>query len=418
MDERSQSHPLASPESGGGTVGTPIPFSPETIEFSQVVERIYQGSTDPTQWAGILSTVAQWVGSEKSVLFTPTLLPSMGGFEYGYKLSTRMLSTRNEWGHLDPSAIAATQKGLFREGAILLDTDLVPSVELVQNKTFQKYFAQDDISRMLACVIFGLDSSGVPPLVLCQYRGEKGQDFGPVEKERMRLLLPHLSRSLGIMVRICHAEMRAAASLASLDKLDKAVVLLNQHSGICFANTAALRLLNSRDGLEVQGDLERSIDARLRVTSSTAAHNEMQEGITCALNQNLWAESGVAQTIAVARPSGKPPFVLQICALPAQNGLWIPTNQARAIVFISDPVQPASLIDHLLSSAYGITSAEARVAEFLVKGDTVKQVARQTGLSVSTIQTQIRHLYEKLGVNTRGQFVRLMQIFSSPDNGA
>jgi DNA-binding CsgD family transcriptional regulator len=56
---------------------------------------------------------------------------------------------------------------------------------------------------------------------------------------------------------------------------------------------------------------------------------------------------------------------------------------------------------------YGLTPAEARIAELLVGGATPAQVATELGLRGSTVKTHLLRVYEKTGVHRQSDLIRL-----------
>lgn len=52
------------------------------------------------------------------------------------------------------------------------------------------------------------------------------------------------------------------------------------------------------------------------------------------------------------------------------------------------------------SEEYRLTDRERDVLELMVQGMTKKEIAQETNLSVHTVSTHLRHIYEKLHVNT------------------
>lgn len=54
-----------------------------------------------------------------------------------------------------------------------------------------------------------------------------------------------------------------------------------------------------------------------------------------------------------------------------------------------------------LSEAYRLTASEAKVLQLLYGGANAQLAAQSLGLSIDTIRTHIRNIYQKLGVNTR-----------------
>ena len=59
----------------------------------------------------------------------------------------------------------------------------------------------------------------------------------------------------------------------------------------------------------------------------------------------------------------------------------------------------------LPKSDYGLTAREREILEFLVNGFLKKEIARTLELSIHTVDSHLRHIYEKLHVNSRSSAV-------------
>lgn len=55
--------------------------------------------------------------------------------------------------------------------------------------------------------------------------------------------------------------------------------------------------------------------------------------------------------------------------------------------------------------AYDLTTKEREVLQRLVEGDSYKLIAHHCQISISTVQTHIMHIYEKLHVNSKGEAI-------------
>jgi DNA-binding NarL/FixJ family response regulator len=55
--------------------------------------------------------------------------------------------------------------------------------------------------------------------------------------------------------------------------------------------------------------------------------------------------------------------------------------------------------------AYDLTTKEREVLHRLVEGDSYKLIAHHCQISISTVQTHIMHIYEKLHVNSKGEAI-------------
>ncbi len=94
--------------------------------------------------------------------------------------------------------------------------------------------------------------------------------------------------------------------------------------------------------------------------------------------------------------------------------------------FVSKSEQPEVLLDTIAAVAGGrmvfpyidvrtiyenplttLTRRELEVLSDLASGRTNKQIARDLGLSLNTVKFHVRNLFQKLGVNSRGQAIAL-----------
>ncbi len=55
--------------------------------------------------------------------------------------------------------------------------------------------------------------------------------------------------------------------------------------------------------------------------------------------------------------------------------------------------------------SYDLTNKELEVLKRLVEGDSYKLIAHHCQMSISTVQTHIMHIYEKLHVNSKGEAI-------------
>ena len=78
------------------------------------------------------------------------------------------------------------------------------------------------------------------------------------------------------------------------------------------------------------------------------------------------------------------------------------------IVFISDPAQEIQVDPELLRKTYGMTPAEIRVAVLLCKEGNIEEAAVKAGVSVSTMKSQLKQVYQKTGVDNRTKLTNLI----------
>lgn len=115
-------------------------------------------------------------------------------------------------------AQSAQRKGLMKEGAVAFDHELVPHDELRASVYYREFLSSMGVAQLCSGVIFA-GAPGLPATVLSIYRGLHDAPFGPKDRELMHLLMPHLSRSLGLMHRLGAARHQAESLRAALGPL-------------------------------------------------------------------------------------------------------------------------------------------------------------------------------------------------------
>jgi DNA-binding CsgD family transcriptional regulator len=254
-----------------------------------------------------------------------------------------------------------------------------------------------DIGRLCCGVVFDMRPSSTPATVFSAAR-ELARPYSADEKNAMRLLVPHLSRALGVMYRLRDADLKLAVSLAALDRLSVGVVLLDAGGRIAHANREAERILDERDGLTRDAGFGFAADS---------ARSQWAHVLPSLLDRSISAVAHFSDAIAVPRPSGRSPLVLQAAPLGSTHAFAAP-SEAAAVVFITDPDRPTELDMAAMRDLYRVTPAEAALAQSLSNGRTVTQAAAERGISEATARTQLAELFRKTGTSRQADLIRVL----------
>ena len=304
----------------------------------------------------------------------------------------------------DVWTIAGVEKNVFFEGNVITGDELVPREKLLESKIYRECFSRDkNMAQLMTSVVFGMNTTNSMPAVCSAFRGLHHPTFGEEERARMRLILPHLSRSLGVMQRIRTIELTIATTLSALDRLSSGVLLLDGNGTVAFANRSAERMLKDGDGLRLR-KLSNTAGPGELVAESALSGKAISEAISASLNRDPYATPHFSKCVTVPRTSGIANYTLQFSALGEHNEF----GAFAAIVFIADGAQEVDIDPALLQSAYGLTPAEAKVALALLAFSSAQEVADALGTSPHTVRTHVKQIYAKLGVDTRARFVKLL----------
>lgn len=383
----------------------------EMLSFSSLIDSIYRGATNPDEWPKIIQNIAAWMDAPKILLFTPMLVPSEGGFLFPLGLSQSFFElwpTRHK-----PNDIwveNAVARGFVVQGNVGVGEDFVPHAELLKSRWYLDVLAAEDIGRLITSIVFD-GSDGQNPCVVCSlFRAANVDAFDEEDKQKLSLILPHLSRALGVMLKLRNAEFKLTVSYAALDRISSGVLLLGGDRSIQFANRASKNILAEDDGLFLRQYGGSSGQLFARDTKTQVA---IDTAISNALDPMAQAVPHFAQSVRVLRPSGLLPYALQFSSLARNNEFGEGKDAPQVIAFISDPAQELQVDPEFLRKTFGLTPAEIRIAVALCQNGTLEETAAKAGVAVSTVKTQLKQVYQKTGVDNRTSLTKLVVSLSA-----
>jgi DNA-binding CsgD family transcriptional regulator len=187
-----------------------------------------------------------------------------------------------------------------------------------------------------------------------------------------------------------------------LDASSTASFLLGPDGEILHANAAARALLTEADGLlEGNGRIQAA-----RPTMKKPLHQLVMGGSS---KHALVGASPATRSLALERTSAACP--LRLLASPVPNyGPSVPGLEAAegTLLLVTDPEKPIVLRDDVLRAHYGFTSAETEVANGLLTGFSVDEIAALRRVVPGTVRYQIKSIMAKAGTSRQTDLVRLL----------
>lgn len=375
------------------------PPSPKLPDFSErtvldLVGLIYDAAVQPPAWKIFLEKFAQAVRGGCTSLFWYDLRGLQGGVSYSVRSDPNHVRKYDEY-YSGSDVWAAGCKQIAQSGTVFLGHDLCPPEEMEQTEFYNDFLRPMDAYHQLG----GFISQEEPSFgVISTLRPKK---LGPVEKEAglLRLLMPHLQRAFQLHSRVLDLETRLEAATDALDRLPVGVILVDSEGKVLFANRAAMKIVNQRDGLSI---------AREGLTAGRsnehAALRQLIHGASATSKGNGVHPGGM---MLVSRPSLQRPFSLMVAPRPS-NGFGLPAVHPSAVIFVTDPESELELDHAVLSRLYGLTPAEAKLATLLMQGKSLEHTAEELSISHETARTHLKHIFDKTSTHRQGELVRLL----------
>jgi len=180
----------------------------------------------------------------------------------------------------------------------------------------------------------------------------------------------------------------------AFDMLDCALLIVTDEGKVEYRNRLATALL--RDGL-----------GGLRLVGGVLTATPGKTRDTLAEVIRLACTGLQAGGVCLTQPGVPPERWLRIAVAPVYFG-GPARNATRAAVWIVNTGPPALPSEDLLGALFGLTRAEARLARGVLTGSTAAEYARQVGVRMATVRTQLHSIFVKTGVTRQAELVALL----------
>jgi DNA-binding CsgD family transcriptional regulator len=213
----------------------------------------------------------------------------------------------------------------------------------------------------------------------------------------VRRTMPHLERALEVFLRLSCLQSQTVAHQVLWDKLPFGVVLLDRCGGVLWTNQEASVILSRADGL--------SIRHKFLSAASPAENADLQGFIRAAIATSEGDGAVTTASLCVSRPSLRRSLTLLIAPIRIEHAF---VHQPVAVIFITDPEREPEAVPEMLKRLYGLTTREAEVAGLLMQGIELREAAGQLEVSMHTVRTHLRLIFEKTDTHRQSELVHIL----------
>lgn len=184
---------------------------------------------------------------------------------------------------------------------------------------------------------------------------------------------------------------QSTVALHALEQMAAGVVVADASGRLLECNAAAERILGRDDGIQVRHGLisTRRVFETSKLIKMIAAAAKRQ------------GETSAGHMLVVR--SGGAPYAVTVTPLSPGLSSY---ERPLAMVLIADPDEHKPP-QQVLSDLYGFSRAEGLLAVALMRGQKLSDVARDRGVSISTIRTQLSSILKKVGAERQADLVRI-----------
>jgi DNA-binding CsgD family transcriptional regulator len=359
-------------------------------EHESLVDRIYEAAVQPEEWSSVLHDLGRTVDAAGGMLltrrtdvwvgwmFSPGIAPGLNDY-LGSEAASRSLTT--------PRLIAENRAGWVGEHEVLSDDEYANDALITQ------WGGQHGLNHAAATAV---SIPGGDFAVVHVQRRAGQPKFEPAALTRLDSFRPHLARASLLAARWRMERLRTATEALALIGVPAAV--LDFEGTVVAANSVvqqlkAFMVWGSRDQVAL---VDRTANAKLRAVVAKARYERGPARSTFpALGDN--GERAVVHLIPIT--------------LTARDIF----SRGYTLLVVTPIEMSVTVDDELIQGLFDLTHAEAAVARAICEGLDRVQTAARHGVSVETVRTQLKAVFDKTGVRRQAELVGLLRGLNSVD---
>jgi DNA-binding CsgD family transcriptional regulator len=363
-------------------------MEPTLEEFSRTLAFIHEAAASPEHWTPALAALTRICECSKGALLDLDAAGRLLGFtQIGHDPAAQK-EYAEHYHAVDPKLQVAVS-GRPHEGLVIYEH--FPAAVRARGEYFA-FMARYDVGDVIGVRTHG-EPAGCCTLLSLQ-RPLRAPGFGEDAKRLLNLIAPHVELAKRVQARVAEAIASRDALSAGLDRLADAAFILDATRTIRFANSAA------RQQLAVDARL-RSGGGKLAMAVSrldSAFHNAVQLATAKAVR---------SQVLALPAASGMVAAEIVVSPLVPAHPLASAWQQPLVLVMITSTRLDGTSIAARMRQLYGLTPAEAGLVARLALGRTIEEISILTGIRESTLRTQVKSSFAKVGVTRQADLVRV-----------
>jgi DNA-binding CsgD family transcriptional regulator/PAS domain-containing protein len=375
-------------------------------DFLQTVTAVHAAGLDEALWPEALRRITELFGSVGGTLevIDKTIARHSDFWSHGLPPGSDVVYMNHYMAISPRMPLCRLQK----QGDVGYDYLIIDEAGIRADAYYNEFLGRADMRYFVSATV--AMTPGEVVLVSVQRSARQGH-ARKSEIATMDRLTPHLQQAFDLTRRLRKSER---AFEQTLDWLHDGALLLDADGRVLHANRTAESLIRRNDVVHVvQRRLEfRQTDARARFDSALAGIQKLQSGDPL----------GGGSDFHVARPNGLPPYLVSVRPI-LGNAQRLAGLGAKplAVLFIRDLAASDGVLHvPIAREMFGLTEAEASLADALARGTSPSAYAVARHLSLNTVYTHLRHLKAKVGARRMSELTGKLAELKAPlrSNGA
>jgi DNA-binding CsgD family transcriptional regulator len=357
--------------------------------LSTLIGNIYDSAIDRPLWVSVLAKCAQFIVGSGAALLVEDAAGETRNAKYYCGIDPY-------FAELHGFDVLAVERGLAEIGEPISIADVMPYERFLATRPSWEWPKSQGIVDAL---IVALDKTTTSATYLVIFRHERHGRVNDEARKRMRLIAPHVRRSvlIGKLIDLSTAEATMFAD--ALNCIKDGLLFVDAQGRIVHANVSGHALVS-------EGSLLRSDGQRPAFADPTADRLWYDLVQMAARGDDAFGAQGIALAVAESRCGER--YVAHALPLTsAARRRGVVSHAAVAALFVHRAVLDAPSPSKILAKAYRLTPTELRVLLAIVQVGGIPETAVAMGVAETTVKTHLRRLFDKTGASRQADLASL-----------
>jgi DNA-binding CsgD family transcriptional regulator len=346
--------------------------------MEDLIAAIYEAAFIPENWPSVLERIAHisgCVGGQLFIAERQKILRWVGSDNFMNEVTEEYIEAG--WDKRN----ARIPRGIaLNRNAFITDLDIFTVEELDQDPSYTKFLRPKGLGWGIGSHIpIGENNFAV-------FSFERSISAGNARRENvyfLNLIRPHLYRA--VLLSLNNRLRETASLMETLETIGFPAVAVNRNCKCLISNNLYCKKFSSQSQMVCDISLTDAVNSsRLRETVG----------------------SGRAASIFMHAAESSDSFIVHV--IPVSSAAYDLFSEVSAVIIFTSTTAEQPYEISSLSSIFGLTKAEAKLARGLGEGLRVADYADRQGISIETARSHLKSVFRKTGVGRQSELTKLM----------
>lgn len=372
-----------------------------TEQKHKIIGMIYDAILNH-KWDQVLAEIVKYTNSHSGILTILDQLEPMSNLTYTHNLPQELVKIYQDE-EIRVLDMEIHQPKLKQAGGVghAVTMDWSPYASMLNTKENILYEKCIRPSGVIFATAMLIEERKYRWGLLGVHRTQEMQVYGKEECKKLENLVVHLRRALQIYRYFNTVQQKYYDFHQILNNLKIGVILVDVKGRLVYANLVAKNILESYSSLLW-------VDRFAQLKTKEYFQGQLNQYISSIFFASEDSEDFGGVLVLYEQPDQP---LLKLSITPLSHTSIFNTNDEdndRAMIFINTMQQQYRLSISYLSQTYNLTKREIAICESFVNGRGLEKIAEELSITLSSLRTYFKYIYEKTGCNSQIELMYLL----------